>query len=160
MGLTIFFAKLCYLYIPLHKVMQKMMGSKKYMCLIIVSLVGMYVLSNSIFFEPLDSPIVDIFLISGLSFILAYIGDLLIKIILELNEKRKALRIYSEFDNLPIAQAISSNDYEKHLQVIHVLSLISTDDFEKIMRYTNDNLNNFEDDEVGFDSKTRACLET
>jgi len=155
MGLAVLFAKLCYLYLPLQSIMQKIKESRKYLYMFFGILVAKYFIANTIFFESLESPLVNIFLFTGFSFLLVFICYSMMKIILDKKEKHRALRIYSEFDKLPASRVIDLNDYEKHLQIIYALSLMHVDSFEKATRHIDTYLNNFEDDEVGYDSKAR-----
>ena len=163
MSLTLIFAHLCYLFLPLNKLVQWLNSSNRYLYFIVIfftAILAMFLLSNFSYFEALYTrrALIDIFLYAGISFLITACFYSIMNIVLELKHKTEALKKFEHFRNLSTNQNVKIYDYEEHLQIIRWLSFIYTTNKDKLVWYIETYLDNFEDDEeneVGYDSKSR-----
>ena len=156
MTLKLFFTGLFYLILPLHKIAQISKENYKYLTTVVfVLLIMVYLLSTSAYSELLDFRLAFTFLPIGISFILTAICYSVIKYVLALFEKKSAQKRFIEFENLPAIQSIQADEYKKHLEIIHTMSLAGNIDNDRAMWYIKTHLNSFEDEEVGYESKSR-----
>ena len=155
MTLKLFFTVLCYFLLPLHKITQIFKNFKFLIILFFALLIAVYFLITSSYYVHLDTQLTDIFFPIGISAVLTTICYSLIKFVWELIEKSSAQKKFSEFENLPTIQSIRADEYERHLNIIHLMSVAGIVDNDRAKWYIQTNLNNFEDEEVGYESKSR-----
>ena len=155
MSLTLIFTVLFYL-LPMHKISQITQENYKYLIIVFcASLIIVFFLTTSDYSEQLDNQLRDIFFVMGIAAIVIVICYSAIKYVWERIEKSSAEKKFSEFESLPAMQSIGVDEYEKHLKMIHLMSVAGIIDDERAKWYIQTHLNNFEDYEVGHESKSR-----
>ena len=154
MSLTLIFTVLFYL-LPLHKISQITQENYKYLVIIFCALlVSVYFMTTSAYYASVDTNLIDLLLSVGISSILISICYSAINFVWERIEKRYAQKKFNEFESLPAMQSIRAEEYERHLKMIHLMSVAGVDD-DRAKWYIQTHLNNFEDEEVGLESRSR-----
>ena len=148
--LTLIFAKLSFLFVPLDLIADKLIETEKYFHFIAAFLLAialLYLLSSSIYFEQLhDQHLAFTFFLisSGLASVLAVTYYYTINFVYELKEKSTASKKFDELKKHPIKSITDLAGCEKHLNIVYHLSHLQ--DETKINWYIKNYLNNFEDD--------------
>ena len=156
MILTLFFTVTIYLLLPLHKISQITQENYKYLITIFCTLlIALYLLITSDYAEQLDTQLRDMFFVMGIASAVATICYSALKYVWEQIEKSSAQKKFSEFESLPAIQTIRADEYERHLKTIHLMSKAANVDNDRAKWYIETHLNNFEDEEVGHESKSR-----
>ena len=161
MSSTLLLALLCYLYLPLNRLIRYLRMTNVYSYVMIAAFVAfvlLYILSNTIYFEQFYARrvLMDMLFAITFSFVMVSLCYYLVKFVLDYKAKKSAIKNFEKFEMLPLEPEINLQYYEKHLQAVRWLSHIRCQ--KKAMDYIDTYFSNFSDIEDEFKDGNKPNL--